>query len=109
MSLIVAFVPIWLLVAAGYAARRLPVRGRRLLGDRLLSALSWFVFHVAMPAALFVTLAKTPLTGFDARPLIAFAISTGPGTPRPGEAASARAISSGVSSSGGFRREPATR
>ena len=27
MSLVVAFVPIWLLVAAGYSARRWPVRG----------------------------------------------------------------------------------
>jgi malonate transporter and related proteins len=70
MSLVGAFVPIWLLVAGGYAARRWPVRGHRLLGVP-----SWTVFHVAMPAALFVTLARTPLTGFDARPLAAFAVS----------------------------------
>ena len=76
MSLVAAFVPIWLLVAGGYAARRWPLRGHRLLGDRLLGVLSWSVFHVAMPAALFVTLARTPLTGFDARPLAAFAVST---------------------------------
>ena len=75
-SLVVAFVPIWLLVAAGYAARRWPVLGRRLLGDRLLAVLTWSVFHLAMPAALFVTLARTPLTGFDLRPLAAFAVST---------------------------------
>ncbi len=76
MSLVVAFIPIWLLVAAGYMARRLRVRGRPLLGDRPLGALGWSVFHVAMPAALFVTLAKAPLAGFDPRPVAAFAIST---------------------------------
>lgn len=76
MSLAVAFVPIWLLVAAGYAARRWPVFGRQLFSDRLLGLLSWFVFHVAMPAALFVTLARTSLAGFDLRPVAAFAVST---------------------------------
>ena len=84
MSLVVAFVPIWLLVAAGFAARRWPVRGRRLLGDGLLGALSWSVFHLAMPAALFATLARTPLTGFDLRPLLAFAVSTALLIGRPG-------------------------
>lgn len=76
MSLALAFVPIWLLVAAGYAARRWPVFGRQLFGDRLLGLLSWFVFHVAMPAALFVTLARTSRAGFDLRPVAAFAAST---------------------------------
>jgi malonate transporter and related proteins len=65
-----AFEPIWLLAAIGYAARRW-----RLLGDTAVAVLGWFVFHVAMPAALYVRLAQTPLTGFDGRELAAFAIS----------------------------------
>jgi predicted permease len=40
------------------------------------SALGWFVFHLAMPAALFVTLSRANLTSFDIKPLIAFALST---------------------------------
>jgi malonate transporter len=71
MGLLHAFVPIWLVVAAGYAARRW-----RLLGDSAVTVLGWFVFHLAMPAALFVTLARTPLAGFDGRALAAFAAST---------------------------------
>lgn len=70
MGLIAAFAPIWGLAAAGYAARRW-----RLLGERAVDGLGWFVFHVAMPAAIFGTLVKTPIAGFDARPLIAFAAS----------------------------------
>jgi malonate transporter and related proteins len=66
-----AFEPIWLLAAAGYAARRW-----RLLGDTPMSVLGWFVFHLAMPAALFVRLSRTPLTGFDGRQLAAFGAST---------------------------------
>jgi malonate transporter len=65
-----AFEPIWLLAAIGYAARRW-----RLLGDTAVAVLGWFVFHVAMPAALYIRLAQTPLTGFDGRELAAFAIS----------------------------------
>jgi predicted permease len=71
MAMVGAFVPIWLLAAAGYAARRW-----RLLRPSAVTMLGWFVFHVAMPAALFVTLGRTPLAGFDARPLVAFAAST---------------------------------
>ncbi len=71
MGMLHAFVPIWLLVAAGYAARRW-----RLLGDGAVTVLGWFVFHLAMPAALFVTLARTPLAGFDGRALAAFGSST---------------------------------
>lgn len=63
MGLLHAFVPIWLLVAAGYAARRW-----RLLGDSAVTVLGWFVFHLAMPAALFVTLARTPLPASMAAP-----------------------------------------
>ncbi len=65
-----AFAPIWLLAAAGYAARRWG-----LLGDKAVSVLGWFVFHLAMPAALYVRLAQTTLTGFDGRQLAAFTVS----------------------------------
>ncbi|HUZ54984.1 MAG TPA: AEC family transporter [Streptosporangiaceae bacterium] len=71
MGMLRAFEPIWLLVAAGYVARRW-----RLLGDSAATVLGWFVFHLAMPAALFVTLARTPLAGFDGRGLAAFGSST---------------------------------
>jgi len=71
MAILSAFEPIWLFASAGYAARRW-----RLLGDRPVAMLGWFVFHLAMPAALFVRLVRTPLTGFDARPLAAFTAST---------------------------------
>ena len=71
MAILSAFAPIWLFAAAGYAARRW-----RLLGERPVTMLGWYVFHVAMPAALFVRLVKTSLAGFDARPLAAFAAST---------------------------------
>jgi predicted permease len=69
--MISAFWPIWLLATAGYLARSLG-----LLGARASSVLGWFVFHVAMPVALFVTLARTHLAEFDAKPLIAFAAGT---------------------------------
>ena len=71
MGLISAFVPIWLLTAAGYAARRL---GLRTAGAAAM--LGWLVFHVAIPATLFRTLASAPLSGFDLRPLATFAVST---------------------------------
>lgn len=67
MGMLHAFEPIWLLAALGYAARRW-----RLLRDTAVSALGWFVFHLAMPAALYVRLAQTTLAGFDARQLTAF-------------------------------------
>jgi malonate transporter and related proteins len=60
--LIAAFGPIWILTAAGYLARR-----RRLLGDSAASVLGQFVFHLAIPAALFRTLARTSLSGFAGR------------------------------------------
>ncbi|GGM27093.1 AEC family transporter [Micromonospora yangpuensis] len=68
--MLAAFVPIWLLTGFGWLAGRY-----RLLGgdaDRVLGA---FVFHLAMPAALFTALSRSPLT-FDARALGAFAAST---------------------------------
>jgi malonate transporter and related proteins len=71
MAILSAFEPIWLFAGLGYAARRW-----RLLSEKAVTVLGWFVFHLAMPAALFVRLTKTPLAGFNARPLGAFAAST---------------------------------
>ncbi|GAA0380078.1 AEC family transporter [Micromonospora gifhornensis] len=71
MSLVSAFVPIWILTAVGYAACRWG-----LLGEAGASVLGRFVFHLAMPAALFLALSRMPLSGFAGRPLLAFAVST---------------------------------
>jgi malonate transporter and related proteins len=71
VGLIAAFGPIWILTAAGYLAQR-----RGLLAGNASLVLGQFVFHLAIPAALYLTLAKTPLSGFDVRPLLAFAAST---------------------------------
>jgi len=71
MSLISAFEPIWILTAVGYACRRWG-----LLGEAAASVLGRFVFHLAMPAALFLALSKMSLTHFANRSLIAFAAST---------------------------------
>ncbi|GLZ62391.1 AEC family transporter [Micromonospora sp. NBRC 107095] len=71
MSLVSAFVPIWILTAVGYAACR-----QGLLGEAAASVLGRFVFHLAMPSALFLALSRMPLSGFDGRSLLAFAVST---------------------------------
>ncbi|WP_328345479.1 AEC family transporter [Micromonospora sp. NBC_00421] len=71
MSLVSAFVPIWILTGVGYAACR-----RGLLGEAVASVLGRFVFHLAMPAALFLALSRMPLSGFAGRPLLAFGVST---------------------------------
>ena len=71
MGLVAAFGPIWILTGAGYLARR-----RGLLAENGAAVLGQFLFHIAIPAALFVTLAKTPLSGFAPRPVAAFAAST---------------------------------
>jgi malonate transporter len=71
MGLISAFIPIWVLAAIGYLARR-----RGLLGDESASVLGRFVFHLSMPAALFLTLAATPVSRFSFLPLVAFGVST---------------------------------
>ncbi len=71
MSLVSAFVPIWILTAVGYAACRWG-----LLGEAGASVLGRFVFHLAMPAALFLALSRMSLSGFAGRPLLAFAVST---------------------------------
>jgi malonate transporter and related proteins len=69
--MLTAFEPIWILTAVGYVAHR-----QGLLGENATAVLSRFVFHLAMPAALFLTLARTPLSRFDGAALAAFAIST---------------------------------
>ncbi|HTZ44473.1 MAG TPA: AEC family transporter [Jatrophihabitans sp.] len=71
MSLVAAFEPIWVLTGLGYLGRR-----TGLLGDSADSVLGRFVFHLAMPAALFLALSAMPLSHFANRSLIAFAAST---------------------------------
>lgn len=69
--MIAAFGPIWILTAIGYLTRR-----RRLLADNMAEVLGQFVFHLAIPADLFLTLSRTSLSGLAGRPLAAFAVST---------------------------------
>lgn len=71
MRLIDAFVPIWTLTVVGYLARR-----RGLFDDAAAATLGSFVFHLAMPAALFLTMAGMPLSHFEWRSLAAFGAST---------------------------------
>jgi malonate transporter and related proteins len=71
VGLIATFGPIWILSVAGYLAR-----WRGLLADNGAAVLAQFLFYFAIPAAVFVTLAKTPLSGYTAKPLVAFAAST---------------------------------
>ncbi|WBC14878.1 AEC family transporter [Micromonospora sp. WMMA1998] len=71
MSLVSAFVPIWVLTAIGWAACRWG-----LLGEAAAVVLGRFVFHLAMPSALFLALSRMPLSGFANRSLLAFAVST---------------------------------
>ncbi|GII21234.1 AEC family transporter [Planosporangium mesophilum] len=68
--MIEAFVPIWALTLLGFLAGHL-----RLLGEGADRALGGFVFHLAMPAALFTVLARTRLS-FSGPALVAFAGST---------------------------------
>lgn len=69
--MIAAFGPVWILTAVGYAMRR-----GGAFSEAGVTALSRFVFFLAMPAALFLTLARTSLSGIGGRPLLAFAIGT---------------------------------
>ena len=71
MSLVSAFAPIWILTAVGYAACRWC-----LLDEAAASVLGRFVFHLAMPSALFLALSRVPLSGFAGRSLLAFGVST---------------------------------
>ncbi|PYC76738.1 AEC family transporter [Streptomyces tateyamensis] len=69
--LLSGFAPIWLLTAVGYLIARTD-----LLGEQAELVLSKFVFHVAMPAALFTMLAKAPLTSFANLSMLAFGAGT---------------------------------
>ncbi|BFV60868.1 AEC family transporter [Kitasatospora sp. CMC57] len=69
--LLSSFVPIWALTAVGYLAGR-----TGLLGEQAEAVLGRFVFHVAMPAALFTMLAGAPLGSFANTSMLAFAVGT---------------------------------
>jgi malonate transporter len=71
VRLLDAFVPIWVLTALGYLAQRYG-----LLGPGAATVLGRFVFHVAMPAALFLAMAATPLGELASGGVLAFAVST---------------------------------
>ncbi len=70
-SLLSAFVPIWLLTAAGWGAARSGV-----LGEQAETVLGRFVFHIAMPASLLAMLARTPLRDLADPSLLVFAAGT---------------------------------
>ncbi|MEU3463646.1 AEC family transporter [Streptomyces sp. NPDC006733] len=70
-SLLAAFAPIWILTAAGYLVSR-----TGLLGEQAEPVLGRFVFHVAMPAALFVMISRARLETFANTSMIAFATGT---------------------------------
>ncbi|MFG3055942.1 AEC family transporter [Kitasatospora sp. NPDC048239] len=69
--LLSGFVPVWALTGVGYLVGR-----GGLLGPHAEAVLSRFVFHVAMPAALFVMIARTPLGRFANPSMLAFAAGT---------------------------------
>lgn len=70
-ALLSAFTPIWALTAVGYAVGR-----GGLLGERAEDVLGRFVFHVAMPAALFTMVSRTRPDAFAHPSMLAFATGT---------------------------------
>lgn len=70
-SVLTGFVPLWALTAVGYLVARSGI-----LGPQAESVLGRFVFQVAMPAALFVMIAKAPLGSFANTSMLAFAVGT---------------------------------
>ncbi|WP_354640467.1 AEC family transporter [Kitasatospora camelliae] len=70
-ALLSTFVPIWVLTAIGYLVSR-----SGLLGDQAEAVLGRFVFHVAMPAALFTMVARTSLSSFANASMLAFVAGT---------------------------------
>ncbi|WP_405391140.1 AEC family transporter [Streptomyces sp. NBC_01102] len=66
-ALLSGFAPVWTLTAIGYAAGR-----GRLLGEQAEAVLGRFVFHVAMPAALFMMVSRADLGSFVNASLIVF-------------------------------------
>ncbi|MCG6498140.1 AEC family transporter [Kitasatospora sp. A2-31] len=69
--LLSGFAPIWVLTGIGYLVGR-----SGLLGPQAEAVLSRFVFHVAMPAALFLMIGRTPLDQFANPSMLAFAAGT---------------------------------
>ncbi|GAA2747247.1 MULTISPECIES: AEC family transporter [Kitasatospora] len=69
--LLAAFAPIWVLTAVGYLVSR-----TGLLGESAEHVLGRFVFLVAMPAALFTMVGRTPLGAFANTSMLAFAAGT---------------------------------
>lgn len=67
-ALLSAFAPIWTLTAIGYAAGR-----GGLLGEQAEAVLGRFVFHVAMPAALFMMVSDADLGSFVNPSMLAYA------------------------------------
>lgn len=70
-ALLSGFAPIWILTAIGYAAGR-----SGLLGAQAESVLGRFVFHVAMPAALFTMVSGSRPAAFAHPSMAAFAAGT---------------------------------
>lgn len=70
-ALLSAFTPIWALTAVGYAVGR-----GGLLGERAEDVLGRFVFHVAMPAALFTMVSRARPDAFAHPSMLAFAAGT---------------------------------
>ncbi|MFG2913743.1 AEC family transporter [Kitasatospora sp. NPDC048298] len=69
--LLSAFAPIWALTGVGYVVGR-----TGLLGPQAETVLNRFVFHVAMPAALFLMISRTPLDRFANASMLAFTAGT---------------------------------
>lgn len=70
-ALLSGFAPIWTLTAIGYAVAR-----GGLLGPAAEAVLGRFVFHVAMPAALFMMVSRARLGSFVNPSVLAFAAGT---------------------------------
>ncbi|MFD4757851.1 AEC family transporter [Streptomyces sp. NPDC058439] len=70
-ALFSAFAPIWMLTAIGYTVGR-----SGLLGEQAEAVLGRFVFHVAMPAALFSMVSGARLDAFANSSMVAFAAGT---------------------------------
>lgn len=70
-ALFSAFAPIWVLTGIGYAVGR-----GGLLGEQAEAVLGRFVFHVAMPAALFTMVSGASPDVFGHPSMVAFAAST---------------------------------
>lgn len=69
--MLTAFAPIWALTVLGYLVGRSGV-----LGDRAELVLGRLVFHVAMPAVLFTTLSRTPVSRLLSPAIVVFAAGT---------------------------------